>query len=286
MARAADLLGRDAADALPLHVGRAQVGAHEGVGQRAGLDRRVPALEVVARVGLGHAGRLGLAQGRVEAGALLHAREDARGGGVEQAPEAQDAGPGQAALGQVEDRPPVQHRPLVAELHAVLLCQALEGPAAVGHRALVGGHHVDAAPQGRAGVVEGRPAGARLERRDLEQHVGRHRAHELERRAHGRALVQRLQAAAGPHQRQGLLQRQAGLVDGDTVPRRGDAGDARLEAPRAQLAAVGAQQPLGELPAGGAEAGQGQAQGTELPGGSAHVFLRGQRYHAPAPVTS
>jgi len=66
---------------------------------------------------------------------------------------------------------------------------------AEGHGPLVGGHDVHTAAERPADVVDRRPPVPRVERRDLDEDVGRHPRDEGPRAAQPRATVQRLDRA-------------------------------------------------------------------------------------------
>ena len=90
-------------------------------------------------------------------------RQDVVARGVERAAEAEDARALEAALLQVEDRGAVHDRALVEEETAASAREGQERPTREGHRAFVGGHHVQPALQGQAHVAGGGLAAARIE---------------------------------------------------------------------------------------------------------------------------
>jgi hypothetical protein len=115
---------------------------------------------------------------------------------------------------------------------------------------------VEPALEGRAHVTDRGLARARLEGRDLDHHVGRSAAHQLQRAGDGGTAVKARERAPRLDPPAAGAEGQARGVDREAVVSRRDGRDADAPAGGAQNPAVSAPEPLREAPADAAEADQ------------------------------
>ncbi len=160
------------ADSLARDVCWAEITAQQHVGDGAELHRRVPPVDVVARIGLGDPEPLRACHALGDAEPLLHRLEHDRGGGREHPAHRAQTREWEALAREREHRCAVHHRRLESILAAAVRREAKQLPVTMHQRPLVRGDGVRAMLEDGAEVVERRLTGVRIERDRLEHHVG------------------------------------------------------------------------------------------------------------------
>ncbi len=170
-------------DRVALDVLRTDVGVHEDVREDRRLRRGVVPLEIVARIGLGDPQALRLAQRVGEARARGALREHVVAGARDDPTDRIDARERQRRAAQREDREAVGDRRLEAQEPIVFPSERLKLAIRARDGTLIGGHDVHASRERLPDVGERGLACPRLERRDLNEDVGRQIADRWERAA-------------------------------------------------------------------------------------------------------
>ena len=143
-----DVVGLDLGDPLVGDVVERHRGAEGQPGEDRHLRRRVGAVDVVGRIGLGVAELLGAAQGvRVGRARAGHLREDEVRRPVDDPEHLGDLGRREALLDHPDHRHHAGHRRLEAKLHARVAGGVEELVPVLGDQLLVRGHHVAPGPQ-------------------------------------------------------------------------------------------------------------------------------------------
>ncbi len=168
--RRAHLLVSQTANALPAHFFEFEFRVHQDVRQRARLDGRVPAVNVVRRVCLGYPHRLRAADALVERSAGGDLVEDDVRRRVEHAPEREAGARREANRGRAR-RPGTPRRSPRTEIGGRARAPAPKFAVGVDDGALVGRDDVGAVLKPRAHVRDGGLARQRFERSHLEHHV-------------------------------------------------------------------------------------------------------------------
>src|SRR5579862_4386523 len=168
--RRLDCRQRKPADALDLHVGDRTRPAEDAVGQDDDLRRRVDAVDVRRRIGLGIAEPLGLRKGLVEVPAfLVHLAQDEIGGAIQDRPDGDDFAAARHFLGEGEDRGSTPDRARVPELASVVAAELLQGGERHRERRLVDADDMLAGAERGLQAFEGRARRAHRRRRRLDQ---------------------------------------------------------------------------------------------------------------------
>src|SRR5437667_1907056 len=207
---------------------RSDVASHQHVAQEAGLDRRVPSVEVHRRVRL----RESDPPRRLDAVRIGPAgfgfREDEVRRAVQDALEGFEPRAAECLLEQVEHGRPVHHRAFVTEPEIVLAGEIAQLPIMVDDRTLVRGDYMLAAPQRRDQMIEGDLAGSEPQRGDLDDRV-RSRPTNVFGRALRNPATARFQGDAGVREPQRPAHIDPARVLNRPVPRGQDRDDGGIE---------------------------------------------------------
>ena len=179
---------------------------------------------------------------------------------VENSAKTGDRRPPEAEVLEVEHGCAVHHRRLVEQAGAVALCDSTQRGQSVGNRPLVRCDDVHAAAQRSSDVIEGGLARERLERCQLDEHVGPHAVDHLSHAPGRFSAAEALERRRATHPLQGPGERDAARIDGDAVARSRDPGHARLGAGVAKRSQVGAAQPFRKAASHAAEADESDPQ--------------------------